>query len=71
MLLDLSAAHIGDAIVLETREFDPMHFDAPAAPRRAEPIGARAFARDAMLRRSSDANAAALRRGPKGARAGC
>ena len=32
VLLDLSAARIGDAIALETREFDPMHFDAPAAP---------------------------------------
>jgi len=32
VLLDLSAATIGDAIVLETRAFDPMHFDAPAAP---------------------------------------
>jgi suppressor of ftsI/bilirubin oxidase len=36
VLLDLTAAHIGDAIVLETREFDPMHLDAPAAP-GAEP----------------------------------
>jgi suppressor of ftsI/bilirubin oxidase len=32
VLLDLTAARIGDAIVLETREFDPMHLDAPAAP---------------------------------------
>jgi blue copper oxidase len=30
ILLDLSASHIGDTIVLETRAFDPMHFDAPA-----------------------------------------
>jgi blue copper oxidase len=32
VLLDLSSSRIGDAIVLETRAFDPMHFDAPAAP---------------------------------------
>jgi len=32
VLLDLSATRIGDAIVLETRAFDPMHFDAPAMP---------------------------------------
>ena len=30
ILLDLSGSHIGDAIVLETRAFDPMHFEAPA-----------------------------------------
>ena len=30
VLLDLSATRIGDAIVLETRAFDPMHFDMPA-----------------------------------------
>ena len=34
---------LGDAIVLETRAFDPMHFDAPAAP--GAPGDARAFAR--------------------------
>src|SRR6185369_5296729 len=32
VLLDLSNAAIGDAIVLETRAFDPMHFDAPPGP---------------------------------------
>ena len=32
VLLDLNQAGLGDAIVLETRAFDPMHFDAPAAP---------------------------------------
>ena len=31
IVLDLSGARIGDAVQLETREFDPMHFDAPAA----------------------------------------
>jgi len=30
ILVDLSAAAIGDAVVLETRGFDPMHFDPPA-----------------------------------------
>ncbi len=30
ILLDLSGSNIGDAIVLETRAFDPMHFEAPA-----------------------------------------
>src|SRR5262249_25251860 len=32
IVLDLSSARIGDAVQLETREFDPMHFDVPAAP---------------------------------------
>jgi len=32
VLLDLSRAAVGDAIVLETRAFDPMHFDAPQTP---------------------------------------
>ena len=30
VLLDLSRTQVGDAIQLETRAFDPMHFDAPA-----------------------------------------
>src|SRR5207237_6306017 len=37
VLLDLSGARIGDAIALETRAFDPMHFDAPAPPGAAPP----------------------------------
>lgn len=31
VLLDLSAAAVGDAVVLETRSFDPMHFEPPAS----------------------------------------
>ncbi len=31
VLLDLTGAPIGEAIVLETRAFDPMHFDPPSA----------------------------------------
>jgi blue copper oxidase len=31
VLLDLSAAAVGDAVVLETRAFDPMHFKPPAS----------------------------------------
>ncbi|MEP7182950.1 MAG: multicopper oxidase domain-containing protein [Betaproteobacteria bacterium] len=30
VLVDLSAAAVGDAVVLETRAFDPMHFEPPA-----------------------------------------
>ena len=32
VVLDLSGSRIGDTVVLETRAFDPMHFDTPPAP---------------------------------------
>jgi suppressor of ftsI/bilirubin oxidase len=37
LLLDLSAASVGDALYLDTRAFDPMHMEMPAAAGEATP----------------------------------
>jgi len=59
VLLDLSASRAGDAIMLETRAFDPMHFDAPAASDAAPTEHVHSQSHAAMPTDAATASAAA------------